>query len=290
MKIKLYTGEKDYSILGDRVRVLDFTDYSQSQPFTVLHCDGLDAPEALIETTTNETDGGVVVNNTKADSRIIILDVAINQPIAENRNLLYKYFDINNAGMYLNYIPDSITAGGRNLVIPVRVKKIQVSAFDNPQTAQITMLASRPFFHMIDEELYMPIWAQSNTSVKSYVTVGGDAPCGLILRAMMTRAVSSLTIKIGTEDPTPGKPWLTGNGMYFQTPASGGMSGLLNIDTRDGHKSITLEGVDRFDLLMLDSKWFRIPPGRYEIQVTDSSGIEGATTVVGRCETNYNGG
>lgn len=288
MKLRFYTGEKDVSIYGDHYRMLDFTDDAQFQPYTLIRCEGLDAVEAAIESTEDENDGGIIVNSTKLEARTIIIDIAINQPFAENRNNLFKYFNINNGNMFLNYIPDSIYSYGRDLTIPVRVKKVQVSAFDNPQKAQITLLAVNPYFKKYNNETSFPIWVPSNTSNKYYVNVLGDCPCGVVFRVYIRSAVTSVTIGIGTEDPEPGKPYLLGNRMFFQSPTS--FSGFLNIDTREGKKSVQLDGDERFDLLMLDSTWFKIPPGRFRVELTDSSGTEGNSTITGQCDYSYNGG
>lgn len=115
--------------------------------YDITEIDGLDPPEAIINTTRNANADGSVFNSSYVTDRQIIITLAINSPAEANRINLYKYFK-SKFPVTLYY-----QNATRNVYINGYVKNIEIAFFDKKQIAQITVFCPQPLFNGVDESL-----------------------------------------------------------------------------------------------------------------------------------------
>ena len=65
---------------------------THSEAYVITNIDGIDPPEAVINSTRNAGADGSVFNSAYVDNRVITITLAINAPAELNRINLYKYF------------------------------------------------------------------------------------------------------------------------------------------------------------------------------------------------------
>lgn len=109
--------------------------------YAVAAIDGIDPPEATINTTRNANYDGAVYNSSYMNIRTITITLAINKPAEINRINLYRYFK--SKGPVRMYYKN----GSRDVYIDGYVKSMQIGFFDKKQTAQIVIDCPRPHFN-----------------------------------------------------------------------------------------------------------------------------------------------
>lgn len=133
---------------------------THNDAYVIESIEGLDPPEAVINTTRNANADGSVYNSAYVNNRQIIITLAINGPAEANRINLYKYFK-NKYPVRLYYQNNT-----RDVYIDGYCKNIQIEFFNKKQIAQITILCPEPFFN-----------GSSNTVIDfSSVTSGFEFP------------------------------------------------------------------------------------------------------------------
>ena len=113
---------------------------THNEAYVIESIEGLDPPEAVINTTRNANADGTVYNSSYVKERQIIITLAINAPVEENRIQLYKYFK-SKYPVKLYYKNNS-----RNVFIEGYCKKPLIEFFTKKEIAQITILCPNPFF------------------------------------------------------------------------------------------------------------------------------------------------
>lgn len=114
---------------------------THNEAYVIESIEGLDPPEAVINTTRNANADGSVYNSSYVDNRQIIITLAINGPAESNRIQLYKYFK-NKYPVRLYYRNET-----RDVYIDGYCKNMQIEFFNKKQIAQITVLCPEPFFN-----------------------------------------------------------------------------------------------------------------------------------------------
>jgi predicted phage tail component-like protein len=114
---------------------------THNDAYVIESIEGLDPPDAVINTTRNANADGSVFNSSYVDNRQIVITLAINGPAEDNRIQLYKYFK-NKYPVRLYYQNDT-----RNVYINGYCKSIQIEFFKQKQIAQITIICPEPFFN-----------------------------------------------------------------------------------------------------------------------------------------------
>lgn len=133
---------------------------THNDAYVIESIEGLDPPEAVINTTRNANADGSVYNSAYVNNRQIIITLAINGPAEANRINLYKYFK-NKYPVRLYYQNNT-----RDVYIDGYCKNIQIEFFNKKQIAQITIVCPEPFFN-----------GSSNTVIDfSSVTSGFEFP------------------------------------------------------------------------------------------------------------------
>ena len=120
---------------------------THNDAYVIKSIDGLDPPDAQINTTRNANDDGSVYNSSYVDNRVITITLAINGPAEANRINLYKYFK-SKAQVRLYY-----SNGARNVYIDGYVQRMPIGFFDKKQVIQITIFCPKPFFKGVVDEL-----------------------------------------------------------------------------------------------------------------------------------------
>ena len=114
------------------------------QEWTVKSVDGLDPPDAVINTVRNAQTDGTVFNSAYADNRQIIITLAINGDAEKNRIALYRYAKTKQK-VRLYY-----QNGERNVYIDGYIQYMHVGLFEQKQVAQITIICTDPFFKNVE--------------------------------------------------------------------------------------------------------------------------------------------
>lgn len=120
---------------------------THNEAYVIESIEGLDPPEAVINTTRNANADGTVYNSSYVKERQIIITLAINAPVEENRIQLYRYFK-SKYPVKLYYKNSS-----RNVFIEGYCKKPLIEFFTKKEIAQITILCPNPFFSGTEQEV-----------------------------------------------------------------------------------------------------------------------------------------
>ena len=100
---------------------------THNEAYVIESIEGIDPPEAVINTTRNANADGSVFNSSYVDNRQIIITLAINGPAEVNRINLYKYFKTKYP-VRLYYQNKT-----RDVYIDGYVKSIQIKFFNKKQ-------------------------------------------------------------------------------------------------------------------------------------------------------------
>lgn len=239
---------------------------THNDAYVIEEIDGLDPPEATINTTRNANDDGSVYNSAYVNNRQIIITMAVNSPAEENRLNLYKYF-INKYPVRMYYKNER-----RDVYIDGFCQKITVDPFKQKQIAQITIICPEPFFQDIDEktmefsnvvaDFEFPFAIDSEGEEFSHLTVNhdiniynpGDVESGMEISVRAVGGfISGFTI------------YNNSSGEHITVNLSMLDGDEIVIDTRKKHKSITLIRNGQRDNIIgaigNGSKWIQILPG-----------------------------
>ena len=118
---------------------------NKEEDFQVINIEGLNPPEANINTSNYANTDGSSFNSSKISNRQIVITIAINGNVAKNRLLLYKYFK--NKEWCKIYYKTAL----RDVFIEGYVQTFEVSPFEQKQIAQIAILCPEPYFKDLDE-------------------------------------------------------------------------------------------------------------------------------------------
>lgn len=114
---------------------------THNSAYVIESIDGIDPPDAVINTTRNANADGSVFNSSYIDNRQITITLAINGPAEPNRIALYQYFK-SKYPVRLFY-----KNGTRDVYIDGYVQNIQIAFFEKKQIAQITVICPNPLFN-----------------------------------------------------------------------------------------------------------------------------------------------
>lgn len=120
---------------------------THNDAYVIESIDGIDPPDAVINTTKNANADGSVFNSSYVSNRQIIITLAINGPAEDNRIQLYRYFK-NKYPVRLYY-----KNGSRDVYIDGYVKQTQIEFFQRKQIAQITIICPQPYFNGVEDSI-----------------------------------------------------------------------------------------------------------------------------------------
>ena len=241
----------------------DKINFAQNDAFTVVDIEGLDAPEAFINTTTTALMDGAKFNSSKLDMRTINVAFAIEYEAAKNRLEVFKVLK-SKQWVKLTYIGQY-----RQAYIEGYIESVPISRFEMKQIVTCTILCPSPYFRdaqtivnelqSIVSNFHFPFAStEEGELVFSYISnnVGitiendGDVDCGMVIKLYARQDVSNPKIF----------NYLTSEyiGLNFSMEAGD----LITLDTRQGEKTATLlrDGVETniFNYVIQGSTWLQL--------------------------------
>lgn len=211
-------------------------DLTNNLNYTITSIDGLEPPDATINTTKIATADGSVFNSAFLENRQIIITMAINYPAEQNRINLYNYFKAK-FPMTVYY-----RNGERNVKINGYLQKLQIAFFDMKQTAQATIICNNPYFEDLSPKSTVISKVQSNfefpfaieetipfseiTTESSIIQNNSDFEIGAIFRIHAFGTISNPIITNNTTNE------------YFGVNVTLNAGDEVVINTRTGEKSV----------------------------------------------------
>lgn len=246
--------------------------------------DGIDPPDASINTTRNAGADGSVYNSSYINERTISITLAVNGPAEVNRIALYRFFKVR-FPVRLYY-----SNASRRVYIDGYVQSITVGYFDTKQTAQIVILCPKPLLNSVQtsvqefaavENLFeFPFSIPSSgipfSSLVRYVEKSiindGDVETGVIIYIKATDVVRNPKIyNVGTSE-------------HYILNLSMAEADEIIINTRRGEKSVVLRsgGTTQNVIGALEdgSSWFTLAPGDNLFTVAADAGQENMLVTV----------
>lgn len=120
---------------------------TQNACYNVLSVQGLNPPNANINTATNANFDGSTFKSSRLNQRNIVIELTIEGNIETNRIALYKYFK-NKHAVKVYY-----ANGTRYVYINGYVESFEVNLFEQKQKAQISILCPKPYFVDVNTSL-----------------------------------------------------------------------------------------------------------------------------------------
>ena len=250
--------------------------FTQNSPFTVTEIQGLNPPEATINTSQIALIDGAKFNSSKLNMRTINVAFAIEYKAAANRIEVYKVLKSK------QYVKLYYNGQFRKVFIEGYIASIDISYFEMKQIVTCAIICPSPYFKeaqiIVDELLniigafHFPfasteepelLFGYISNDVGITVENDGDVECGMIIELYARTAVSNPKIfDYITKD-------------FFGLNYEMQRADLITIDTRQGQKSVTLlrGGVETniFNYVIKNSTWLQLPAngGTYVYEVGD---------------------
>ena len=131
---------------NDRGDTLELTN---NPKYNVFKIEGLNPPNATINSSVNTTTDGSIINSVRLENRNIVIYTTIEGDVEANRINLYKYFPVKkNVKLYFSN-------GSREVYICGTVEILECDLFSNKQVAQISIICPKPYFKDVNELVTM---------------------------------------------------------------------------------------------------------------------------------------
>lgn len=245
--------------------------------YTVYNIEGLDPPDAQINTTHNAGYDGSVFNSAYEKDRTITITMTIESPAEANRIALYRYLKTK-FPVRLFY-----RNGTRDVYIDGFVQSMQIGFFQRKQVIQITIFCPKPNFSgavSVVQEFYSvealfefpfdieePIpFSEIVTGMEKSIINAGDLETGVTITIDAVGTVENPKI-YNVDDNT------------FMILSFNMQDGdTITIDTRQGEKSITLRrggsDINLIGHMQRNSTWFQLQPGDNVFTTAADAGAE----------------
>ena len=112
--------------------------------YNVYKIEGLNPPQATINSSVNTTTDGSSINSVRLDNRNIVIYTTIEGDVEANRINLYKYFPVKKT------VKLYFTNSSREIYIEGTVEVIECDLFTNRQVAQISLICPKPYFKGVE--------------------------------------------------------------------------------------------------------------------------------------------
>lgn len=238
--------------------------FSNRGPFTITEIQGLNPPSATINTSQIALIDGAKFNSSKLNMRTINVAFAIQYSAAYNRINVFKVLK-SKQWVKFNYIGEY-----RQVYIEGYIESIDISYWEMKQIVTCTIICPSPYFKdaqiMVNEvkniigAFHFPFSSTATpqivfgyTSTDTGVTIEnkGDVECGMIIELYARQAIGNPQIF----------NYVTGEfiGLNFNMQEAD----VITIDTRQGHKSVTLlrgaVETNLFNYILQGSTWLQLP-------------------------------
>lgn len=238
---------------------------STNPNYILYKVEGLQPPSVNVNVADNATSDGSTFNSARANSRNIVIYVAIKGIVEESRINLYKYFPLKKK-IKLYYKNDT-----RDVYIEGYVELIECDLFSASQVAQISIICPQPYFKGVNELvsyfsdisslLQFPFSIASSgiefsaitTNIRKSIINTGDIESGIIIRLYAIGSVVN-PIVYDVFDRT-----------YIKLNYTMLADDEIIINTYKGEKSITLvrNGISSnvMGYMAADSTWLTLQSG-----------------------------
>ncbi len=258
---------------------------TQNPAFTIINIDGLNPPDAIINTMQRAGHDGSMFNSAFVQDRQIIIDIAINGPAAVNRNRLFQFF---RTARPIRLIYNNEFHG---VYIDGYVQNAPVEYFGKKQTMQVTIICPDPFWHgtvpaegstdghqalfefpfSIEEGHPIP-FSETYGDNAAYIWNPGTIECGVIIEIRATGAATNPRIYHQNADT------------FFRVNTTLQSGDVLTIDTRTDHKRVERLRSGTISNLIasrdLDSTWLQMDPGDNVFILSAASGLSNLTCFI----------
>lgn len=257
--------------------------FSQNSPFTVTEIEGLNPPDADINTSELALIDGAKFNSAKLQMRTINIAFAIEYQAAKHRIEIYKVLK---SKQYVKFI---YKGQYRHVFIEGYISSINIDYFDMKQICTCSILCPSPYFKAAQEivnelqtiigAFHFPfastedpelLFGYISTDLGVEIENDGDVACGMIIQLYCRYAVSNPKIF----------NYVTAEfiGLNYTLQAAD----LITIDTRQGEKTVVLlrNGVEYnlFNYVMENSTWLQLSPEGdtfvYEVGTGNAADLE----------------
>lgn len=272
----------------------DQLSFGMGSPFTIEDIQGLNPPNATINTSQISLIDGGKYNSAKVNMRQLLIAFAIEYSAAYNRIQVYNVLKSKQwIRMYYN-------GDYRDVYIDGYIESIGVSHFEMKQVVTVSILCPEPFFkaaqEVVDElkniisvfrfpfsstETPQIVFGYFSNDVGITVENDGDVECGMIIELYARSPMTNPKIyNYITQE-------FIGVNYSMQT------ADLITIDTRKGHKTVTLlrNGVETnlFNYVMPNSTWLQLAAYGSTFVYEVASGVLGDLLVTFRHSNLYEG-
>lgn len=247
---------------NDRGNTLELTN---NPNYKVYKIEGLNPPQATINSSVNSTSDGSNINSVRLENRNIVVYMTIEGDIEANRINLYKYFPVKKkVKLYFsNYT--------RNVYIEGVVELIECDQFVQKQVAQISIICPKPYFKDVTDLITMfsdvsslfefpfsigEIGAEISTigtNQRRSIVNTGDIETGIIIELFATGTVANPVIYDVLKR------------IQFKLNFTMLSSDMIVINTNVGEKSVQLirDGVtyNAMGYMAQNSSWFILEAG-----------------------------
>ena len=237
--------------------------FGQNSPFTITDIQGLNPPEATINTNEVALIDGARFNSAKLQMRTINVAFAIEYSAAYNRIDVFKVLKSK------QYVKLYYNGDYRDVWIEGYIQSIDITYFDMKQVVTCAILCPSPYFkeaqQIINEinniinTFHFPfastadpelVFGYLSNDVSVLIENDGDVECGMVIELYVRSAVSNP------------KVWNYISREFIGLNYSLQTADLVTIDTRQGQKSVTLlrNGVESslFNYVIEGSTWLQL--------------------------------
>lgn len=238
--------------------------FDQNSPFTVTEIQGLNPPEANINTSPLALMDGEKFNSSKMQMRTINVAFAIEVQAAKNRIEVYKVLKSK------QWVKFTYIGQYRHVYIEGYIQSIDITYFEMKQVVTCSILCPSPYFkeaqQIVNEmssivsAFHFPfastaspqlVFSYINNDVGITIDNDSDVDCGMIIELYARDAITNPKIF----------NYLTQE--YIGIEISMQAADLITIDTNQGQKTATLlrSGVESsiFNNIMQGSTWLQLP-------------------------------
>jgi hypothetical protein len=237
--------------------------FGQNSPLTVTDIQGLNPPEATINTNQVALIDGARFNSAKLNMRTINVAFAIEYSAAYNRIEVFKVLKSK------QYVKLYYKGDYRNVWIEGYIQRIDITYFEKKQVVTCAIICPSPYFkeaQMIINEInniintfHFPfastedpelVFGYLSNDVSVFIENDGDVDCGMVIELYARAAVSNP------------KVWNYITREFIGLNYSLQTADLITIDTRQGQKSVTLlrNGAESnlFNYVVQGSTWLQL--------------------------------
>ncbi len=246
--------------------------------YSVISVEGLNPPAAEINRSVLVTSDGSKYNSSRVGERNLVITVAVNPDVEQNRINLYKFFKVK------QYTKISFKNSVRDVFIEGYVETFEINLFENGQKAQISILCPFPFFKSANNSVTEFFGSSAmfefefsvedegmefstiNMDVRKSVVNVGDVESGFVIELEADSQVINPTI------------YDTMTGEFFRLNYTLENGDVVTINSNQGEKSVKLlrnaQTINMLNFIDKRSTWLKLRGGDNVFTYDSQTGYE----------------